>query len=528
MRARVAPKGLRWICNTNDSKDEKNAADLIDREGRLYVCTATNAVGNKVTNREVRTALEERIAISNNQLTLAAQMREERKNNKLQYVMQFSVKIGSYVEITCNIDVSDGLFNGAPGVVARVDVRPPDSAGVERPYIIWVLFDNPDVGRQMRRNCSHLMNIEGVDPAWTPVQPKQSIFTVQLPLYGNHRFRCLRTQFPIVAAHARTIHHVLGATLGDIGICFKGGFTENGLVYTATSRPRLGDELHLERFDLSMIQTSAKVVAEMARLREPENQVQLCVLPVEMLVCGRPAVTFATHNVRNLPRSEADVAASVVSHCDISCLQETHLGPAHGPEVGLLPTHWMIRNDSIMQRQGSGSAPIRGSLVHVHKRFGPLLRSHMLSQGHYELTAAMVATPHMSRTSTLTIGIYVTTSPFNMRVVVEGLTAMKQHFEDLITPATLITILGDFNCDDKRAHFEYYPELLAYMTSIGLHHASKHIRGTHTRDGGLDQIWTNAPAEQCVVQVCPTYFSDHLPLVLVVHDDPTPRVIDHR
>ena len=49
---------------------------------------------------------------------------------------------------TANVDVEDGLTNGATGVVKHVDFRWME--GTNRPSIIWVLFDDPRVGKATR------------------------------------------------------------------------------------------------------------------------------------------------------------------------------------------------------------------------------------------------------------------------------------------------------------------------------------------------------------------------------------------
>ena len=54
------------------------------------------------------------------------------------------VVVGFIVVHTTNVDVEDGLTNGATGMVKQIDLR---IDGTNRPSIIWVLFDDPRVGR---------------------------------------------------------------------------------------------------------------------------------------------------------------------------------------------------------------------------------------------------------------------------------------------------------------------------------------------------------------------------------------------
>ena len=59
-----------------------------------------------------------------------------------------TVVVGMIVVHTANVDVEDGLTNGATGVVKHVDFRWME--GTNRPSIIWVLFDDPRVGKATR------------------------------------------------------------------------------------------------------------------------------------------------------------------------------------------------------------------------------------------------------------------------------------------------------------------------------------------------------------------------------------------
>ena len=66
-----------------------------------------------------------------------------------------TVVVGMIVVHTANVDVEDGLTNGATGVVKQIDFR---MEGTNRPSIIWVLFDDPRVGRTAREKYRKLYN----------------------------------------------------------------------------------------------------------------------------------------------------------------------------------------------------------------------------------------------------------------------------------------------------------------------------------------------------------------------------------
>lgn len=525
---RVPPADLRFICNIHELKDIVNHQDLLNRmTGRVYVSTAQNLLVTEVSDPRSLHALSIRLKIPSEPDDLSEAMTEERKKSQMQLVMQFSVKLGSYVELTTNVDVGDGLYNGASGVVANVTLSHADQPD-ERIETIWVLFDNPAIGRSLRSLASELMAGEGIDPSWTPILRRGAAFNVMLSISKTmSRVKCVRLQFPLVAAHGKTMHHVQGQTLGTIGIGFLREFKDDGMFYTAVTRPTCEEQLFLDGFKRSWIRVSEKVKAEMARLRCQQNQVVLAVLPVALIATGTN-LSYWAHNIRTLSPCEEDVQVSGAAQCDFSILLETHLGAGHGPTFGVLSTHWAVRNDSVFYRGNHPDQPIRGSMLHVNKPLGPILRSYKLSTVNYELTAAFVATPCMVSKTALTIGVYVTCELINIAAVIQGLKDMMTHFADIKTDDTRVVIMGDMNCDEIKAHPRSYKLLVAFMAEHGLHHATKAVRTTHEREGGLDQIWTNTPAAKCVVQACSTYFSDHLPIMLVVHDDPTPRIIDNR
>jgi hypothetical protein len=75
------------------------------------------------------------------------------------------LKPGIILEVTTNVDVSDGLYNGAWGVLQFVD--PP---GKPSPDVLWLAFADPRIGRQCREVHRNLYETRrGVHKSWTPV-----------------------------------------------------------------------------------------------------------------------------------------------------------------------------------------------------------------------------------------------------------------------------------------------------------------------------------------------------------------------
>ena len=73
--------------------------------------------------------------------------KKKKKNKKKKtgnLMKSLTVIVGMIVVMTANVDVEDGLKNGANGVVKHIDYR---MEGTSRPSIIWVLFDERNTER---------------------------------------------------------------------------------------------------------------------------------------------------------------------------------------------------------------------------------------------------------------------------------------------------------------------------------------------------------------------------------------------
>ena len=81
------------------------------------------------------------------------------KNTK-QLARKLRVAEGERTEIALNVRTDDGLTNGASNVVKHVKLNQPNKPS----GIIWVEFDDEDVGRKTRQENRHLYRREGIQP----------------------------------------------------------------------------------------------------------------------------------------------------------------------------------------------------------------------------------------------------------------------------------------------------------------------------------------------------------------------------
>ena len=121
------------------------------------------------------------------------------------------------VKLTSNIDVSDGLCNGARGVVKDFV-----TTGNEV-QIIFIVFEHPSVGVKAKASSPY----KQAHPEAVPVYRHSNFFYVR-------EVGISRKQFPLVLAFASTIHAVQGLTVDRI-VCDMSTVRQAGQVYVAVS-----------------------------------------------------------------------------------------------------------------------------------------------------------------------------------------------------------------------------------------------------------------------------------------------------
>lgn len=221
---------------------------------------------------------------------------------------------GAKVMLTVNVDVSDGLVNGARGVIASV-VR-----SNQRVVTVLVQFENTSIGIAALRRSQY----QRLYPNAIPIARHTVKFTVK----GIRGAEVTRNQFPLVLAWATTIHKVQGLTLNELVVDMKGGRFSPGQAYVAFSRAKTLDKLHLINFQPCSITKSMKVQEEMTRLR---NTSPLPLPETQSLNLPKPKHLLIAHlNVRSYTAKLADLQKDpLILAAHIHCFSETWLSQQH-------------------------------------------------------------------------------------------------------------------------------------------------------------------------------------------------------
>ncbi|XP_037523559.1 uncharacterized protein LOC119400570 [Rhipicephalus sanguineus] len=206
--------------------------------------------------------------------------------------------------LTLNIDVSDGLVNGAVGQLKHVQL---DELGL--PKRIWLHFPSKATGNIARVKSKTIREVTG------PVVPFDSVpielRTATITLDKKTGVSCRRKQFPVMQASAVTIHKSQGGTYSQVVYEYHKRHPQK-LVYVALSRATTLDGLFITNAEQDFTFYHGRENPDRAlsdEFRRLESH-RLNTITSRCLAVLQSPHTFAicNMNVRSLPAHAVDVS----------------------------------------------------------------------------------------------------------------------------------------------------------------------------------------------------------------------------
>ena len=221
------------------------------------------------------------------------------------------IKKDCRVMLTSNIDISDRLINGLLGTVSHIQ------SNGNKVLKIYVKFDDNKAGEKRLRTDHFAYSTGSVPIERCEAHIKLIQNKVNSPVVK-------RVQFPLMLAHACTVHKVQGLTLEKAVISFTLSSQKQfnpGQVYVALSRVSSLEGLYLTgNFKESAVVASRAVHEEYERLRRNEN-----ILPtIEYYKNTDSTLLVTLLNVRSLMKHSVDY---IIMESDVLCFTETQLLP---------------------------------------------------------------------------------------------------------------------------------------------------------------------------------------------------------
>ncbi len=340
-------------------------------------------------------------------------------------MMKLRLAVGLYYDCTVNLDVEDGLTNGATCTIMKIEYKPETKS--ENPAIVWVKFINDKIGLKCRLKYRHLF-LHGIDKQWTP------IFAVKRTFSVFHALVC-RQQFPLCPSSARTIHRNQGSTLNCKTVIHMGQTKLSQSHYTALSRVTTITNLYILELNEGKISVYNSVKEEMRRLRT-KSSIKLCYQPVYMMSSTCTHVVF--HNVRSLHAHFLHIQCDPnYTSADVIAFVETRLTTADDNSEYELPNFQpIVRND---QKQTSQIRPPHGIAVFIKMSYSILQAVHY-SDPHLEYSIIVI-----DRAQNDILQVVVIYKAHNCPVVL-----LKQCMCDIaknIDMSKSFIVIGDFNID---------------------------------------------------------------------------------
>lgn len=285
------------LYHTNKDVDAYNSKRISEFPGAECVVTAKDSVGKNVPKRISDRALKSLLKSNiHDQGNLPTELR---------------LKIGIKYMLSVNMDITDGLVNGACGTLKYIKFKTDDS-----PEILF--FEYPsNIGTKAKSEINHTMKGEKeFCNDWVPIK-KTTIECYS----GDENVRVFREQFPLVPAEAMTIHKSQGQTYESVCVSLSSGRATRQLWYVALSRVTKLENLYIiGKFKQpNPPKDTDPVRIELKELKE-NKQLNLCFNTLQKPT-GK---IIGYHNVRSFLKYEKHIQNdSWYSKCDILIFAET-------------------------------------------------------------------------------------------------------------------------------------------------------------------------------------------------------------
>jgi energy-coupling factor transporter ATP-binding protein EcfA2 len=168
---------------------------------------------------------------------------------------ELNLSVNSIIILRRNINTSDGLVNGARGIVKSIiwnNSSDPCITSSSMPKCIFVDFFDKNVGVETKKFSS---------------MPYVELKLMSAIFFGKRVAILQRTQLPICLCWASTIHKVQGLTMKSAVVDLGQKVFSSGMAYVALSRVTSMRGLHLLDFHPKSLIVSDEVQKEMERFR---------------------------------------------------------------------------------------------------------------------------------------------------------------------------------------------------------------------------------------------------------------------
>jgi ATP-dependent exoDNAse (exonuclease V) alpha subunit len=391
--------------------------------------------------------------------------------------------------VTVNIDVSDGLYNGALGTLRRIDFEEIPGKNQTKSAALWIEFDCQSIGIEARRQKKAHMIANKISDTWTPINRLNKQFN----LLDKGSVKVNRLQYPLVVAESRTIHKSQGLTVDTVVLDAKGRNLTREKAYTAISRSRtLNGVFIIDKFTPTRPpHPNDPVVGEMMRMEESCK-----IIPrfQELRIRNNEHIKLISHNVQSLKAHLLSIINDTTyTNSDLMLLQESWLKSSNELEITSFSE---ITRNHLISASGMGTIIYGKTASNLQFSDIPAIEERE-SIGHCEITGIVVDA------DLLLLNIYK--NPTCKRD-----TFMKaiEQYADLIHRFDNVLAMGDFNDNVKSG--SSFNKLMAEIYNLELFSPQE---PTTTNQTCIDAVFGKLKDYNISCKIYMSYFSVHFPIV---------------
>ncbi|KAE8740983.1 hypothetical protein FOCC_FOCC013509 [Frankliniella occidentalis] len=452
----------------NDDVDNYNNHIMNKLKGKLITCEASDVIrgnGSQLAQRQILYTLN-----------------TKKTNQTMGIPKSLPLKISGKYMMTYNVNTEDGLCNGATGTLMRID-QGKNNDGDKKPLRLWIKFDDPKVGSLLRKKFHSKMRNLQIPDDWTPIEP----ITVTIQTKKNSTLKVNRKQFPLVVAHAFTIHKSQGQTLQKVVLHIKGRMSRE-LLYVGCSRATSLNGLYI----IGSFPIPKRLEKTSHLGHEIKSWKRRTLLPKYSFLCDRSKnLQIVYHNVQSLTKHINLVRNDdVFMNSDLLIFGETWT--LHKDVNDLENFTLLAKTDSGLIRKP------RGISVYARKN---LLNS-IISCDAYTIkdTKACIDFAVVKMTNLTVIGIYA--SP---KCAITHWHKFFKRVQNVLQ--TKCIIVGDFNINHMKMKRRNFMNI--FLQKFNLHLKNTSIATTHSNTA-IDWILSNTSKLKCGTYN--SLFSHHYPL----------------
>lgn len=420
----------------------------------------------------------------------------------MQLAANIPLAVGCRYEISMNINISDGLANGASGVLEKIQLTSDDHSASG---IIWIKFDDAHVGSQTRIESRALYKAD-ISPTWTPISPVCRQFQVG----KSHINQVMRKQFPVRQSAAKTIHRCQGDTLNEVAVDFTSSRKDAHSHYVGLSRVKTLDGLFILNLCSDKIQVSENVKTEMLQLRS-ERSMNISIYRPYLHSHSDYQIVFL--NARSLHKHISCIRKDhFLLACDLLLFCETRVSPTDNDDFYQIDDFNHVQFPDVSREQRSYYGLALYSKLPIVFSQQSLTLADDSSHGTVEAFLTVVAIHSQLLLKIACVYIRPNSSVSHIRNSMSNLLRQLLQVEcDQPGVQQHTIILGDFNMD-------WADSSVRNTMSDVFHGYSQLVQETSTDyDSILDHVYTTLPPDSVHCSTLESYFTDHKPIVLSLH-----------